>query len=75
MPSEICNLKVEEKLTKDGKQLLFFFTKKVHKNQEVFFDYGKEFNLSWKIDFDKIVKKSLENIKAKDKRNFIEKKV
>lgn len=75
LPLEISNLNAQEVYTKDGKQLLFFFQRNVNKDEELFFDYGKEFTLPWKTEFDKVVNKTLENERLKMQNKKIEKEV
>ncbi len=36
---------------------MFFTTKKVKKGEELFFDYGNDYYLEWKDQFDKLMSK------------------
>ena len=48
---------------------MFFTSKRIKAGEELFFDYGKEFNLDWKESFDLLMSKYFKEQKIRKKSN------
>ena len=75
MPSSVSNLDVREICSNEGKYVGFVASKTIEANEELYFDYGKDYILKWRSDFDDKVaiyakESKLQRDRAK-KRKFI----
>ena len=48
MPNQVCNVQVKEFAIEGSKLIMFFSSKDIESNKELFFNYGKQYNLEWK---------------------------
>lgn len=48
MPETICNVDVREYYSDGSRLILFFSRKEIPQDAEIYFNYGKTYNLQWK---------------------------